>query len=461
MNGIDLAVILVMLGILIYVGARSSKKEASSEEFLTSGHSLNKFQAGLSLAATDFGGSGLVGAIGYCYLVGMSGCWWDLAAAPAMLFVGLFLAKKFNGCDANTIPEYLGHRYSASARYVSAFMHLCTVIASLSVQFTISGTVLHVVTGLDANLSLFIAMILALLLTSGGLRTVVNTDATQFLMILASVLCCVVAGVFRVGGLANLTSQVSGEFMRIDQLGFVTPLSWFFMCTLGYSTSQHYVQRMISSKNESTARFSAFFTAGFYLVISIALGLIGVTASVLLPGIENTNEVFPRMLTILPHGLIGLGVVGVFAATISTATSQLHALSILFVNDLYQPLSGEKDDKKIVKISRIAIVVSGLMAIALSLKFSNIVTILYTAGLFYTTAVFSPLFLGLNTKLECGKKATIAILAATFGALIWQYGLINLGGFFAAVPANLAGVIIGAVLLFLLKNNNVQSLGKR
>lgn len=76
-------------------------------------------------------------------------------------------------------------------------MHLCTVIASLSVQFTISGTVLHVVTGLDANLSLFIAMILALLLTSGGLRTVVNTDATQFLMILASVLCCVAAGIFR------------------------------------------------------------------------------------------------------------------------------------------------------------------------------------------------------------------------------------------------------------------------
>ena len=180
----------------------------------------------------------------------------------------------------------------------------------------------------------------------------------------------------------------------------MTPLSWFFMCTLGYSTSQHYVQRMISSKNESTARFSAFFTAGFYLVISIALGLIGVTASVLLPGIENTNEVFPRMLSILHHGL---------------------------------------------------------MAIALSLKFSNIVTILYTAGLFYTTAVFSPLFLGLNTKLECGKKATMVILAATFVALIWQYGLINLGGFFAAVSANLAGVIIGAVLLFLLKNKKATA----
>ena len=160
-------------------------------------------------------------------------------------------------------------------------------------------------------------MALVVLLTSGGLRSVVNTDSVLFVVIVISVLLAVPITMSAGGGYSSIVERVPNGFMRMDGLGFWTPLSWVLMCTLSYSTNQNYVQRMVSSRDEGTAVFSAVFTAGFYVIISIALGLIGVAASVLLPGIEDTNTVFPEVLVnFFPHGLLGLGLSAVFAATI-------------------------------------------------------------------------------------------------------------------------------------------------
>lgn len=177
MNIVDyivFAITLVPVVIIGWLSAKRSRRDNTSREFQLAGKGINKLQAGFSMAATDFGGSGLVGAIGACYVSGMSGAWWNLAAAPAFLLVGLLLARRLNTMGSATLPEYLGKRYSPSVKYITCIMHVCASVAALSVQFTVSCTVLHVLSGLDLTLSLIISMALVVLLTSGGLRSVVN-----------------------------------------------------------------------------------------------------------------------------------------------------------------------------------------------------------------------------------------------------------------------------------------------
>ena len=450
MHIIDIIVLAITLFVIVLVGYLSSKNTNDAKEFLTAGRSLNKLQAGFSLAATDFGGSGMVAAIGYCYLMGLGGMWWDLAAAPAFIFVGLFLAKKLNHLDGGTVPEYLGQRYCPAAKYISAAMHICTDIASLSAQFTISSAMLEQVAGVDHTIALLISLILTVLLTSGGLRAVVNTDATLFIVIVATVVICVPVALNAGGGLANMTSALPEGFMSPGSIGFVEPLSWFFMCTLGYATSQGYVQRMSSAKDEGTATFAAFFTAGFYLVISICLGLIGVAGAYLMPGVEDTNTVFPKLLMeFFPKGLLGLGVAGVFAATISTGTSKLHATTILLISDLVKPLSKNKlSDKAELWLSRAIVCVLPFASLVLSMYSTNIINILYTAGLFYSTAVFIPMFVGMYSKKPTAKGGVVAILGTTIFALAWEYGLSGLIPVVGVLPSNLMGVIFGLVALF-------------
>ena len=119
MNIVDyivFAITLVPVVIIGWLSAKRSHRDNTSREFQLAGKGINKLQAGFSMAATDFGGSGLVGAIGACYVSGMSGAWWNLAAAPAFLLVGLLLARRLNTMGSATLPEYLDKRYSPSVK---------------------------------------------------------------------------------------------------------------------------------------------------------------------------------------------------------------------------------------------------------------------------------------------------------------------------------------------------------
>lgn len=453
MQAVDYCILLGLLAAVILVGWLSGKKSRSNEtsgEFLLAGKGINKLQAGFSMAATDFGGSGLVGAIGYCYAIGMSGAWWNLAAAPAFILVGIFLAKKFNSMDCATLPEYFGRRYGLAVKYLSCTLHILSNMASLAVQFTVSCTVLHVITGLDMRLSLVISVLIVLLLTSGGLRAVVNTDSVLFVIIVVSILLMLPISIRAVGGYQILTDSIPDTFLRFDQLGVWTPLSWILLCTLSYSTNQNYIQRMVSAKDEGTAVFGALFTAGFYVVISIALGLIGVAAHVLLPGVDDSNTIFPTMLVrFFPHGLLGVGLAAVFAATISTGTSILHATTTLIINDIYAPLSRKAhSSESLLPASRISIFAVALFALGISLFSGDIVNICYVGGLFYGVASFVPMLLGLHTKFVTGKAAFVSMVFTVALSLLWEYIPSLRGDVLAQIPSNVFGVVVSAVTIY-------------
>lgn len=450
MSILDYAVMVLMLAVVLFVGWLSGRKSGDSDEFLMADRSLNKFQVGLSMAATDFGGSGLVAAIGYCYVVGMGGIWWNLAAAPAFLLVGLFLARKLNKLDGATVPDYLGKRYCPSVKYIASVMHICTNVAFLSTQFTISAVMLHAITGLNANVTLVISVVLVIFLTSGGLRAVVNTDDILFIIIVLSVILAVPFTLRAGGGLTALMSGMPDGFMSVGSIGVWTPISWIIMCILSYSTNQSYIQRMVSAKNEGTAQFASLFTAGFYLVISVVLGLIGVAASVLLPGIEDTNSVFPELLVhYFPQGLAGLCVAGVFAATISTGTSILHATVILFVNDLWKPAvrNTKKADNEVL-FSKVFLLIIAVFSTVISLFFHNIIDVIYTAGLFYGIAVFAPLIMGINSKIATAKGALASVIGSVAVSLVWELAVTKNVAALSGIPSNLVGLGVSFLLIF-------------
>ena len=239
--------------------------------------SLNKLQTGFSTAATDFGGSGMVGAIGYCYVVGMSGIWWNLTAAPAFLVVGFLFAKAFNRMDSATLPDYLGKRYSPAVKLLAS-QGTSVQMWRCCPRFTIACAVLYTITGFSMTFCLIICLLLVICLTSGGLRSVVNTDAVLFVIIVVSLVVAVPIVLHAGGGLGSIAARLPDGFLRVTELGFWTPFSWFLLCFIGYSTNQNYVQRMAAAETEDTGRFGAIFSGCFYLIISVILGIIGVSA---------------------------------------------------------------------------------------------------------------------------------------------------------------------------------------
>jgi Na+/proline symporter len=73
---IDLLVFTLYIAAVLLIGRFTSRRIGTAEDFHLCGRSLGRLPAALSLAATEFSGSGLIGGAGLAYAVGISGSWW-------------------------------------------------------------------------------------------------------------------------------------------------------------------------------------------------------------------------------------------------------------------------------------------------------------------------------------------------------------------------------------------------
>jgi len=123
------------------------------------------------------------------------------------------------------------------------------------------------------------------------------------------------------------------------------------------------VQRILGAKNIQHARWGVIF-AGFLKILPLFLMVIpGVMAIGLFPGLEESDKVFPTMVTeILPVGLIGLVLAGLTSAIMSSVDSTLNSASTLVVIDFIKPNYPKITEKQIVRAGRITTIVLMLFA---------------------------------------------------------------------------------------------------
>ncbi|MCT4563226.1 MAG: sodium:solute symporter family protein [Maledivibacter sp.] len=449
MNILDILGIILVFATVAYIGYRSSKSIKNSEDFLIAGRSLGKMQAGLSMAASDLGGSGLIGAAAYCYTVGIAGAWWNWCAAPAFIILGLFFVQRLRPLAVSTGPEFLERRYDKKSRLISSVMQICSGAASLSAQFVVAAVALNVIAGIDQNLALGLSVIFVLLYTmGGGLIAVVNTDVFQFFILVGSILVALPLALNNVGGFGELINSVPEEFFNIGAIGYWTPISWILMCFFTYSTSQAFLQRVFASKDTSTAKFAYVFTGITYIFYGAAVGLIGIVVSVMMPGLADTNAAYPLLIKeILPEGLVGIALGGIFAATMSTSDSKLMSITHLFVNDIYKPyINKDADDKSILRMSRIVTLACCVLAVGFALLFKDLIKIVYIAGLFYSTAVFFPMILGTFWKRGNAQGAFAGIISAIVVGSISEFFLKGNFSGILGLPSNITGSLSGLII---------------
>jgi solute:Na+ symporter, SSS family len=105
---VDYAILALYFAFVISIGVLVRKRIATSEDFLTSGHSMPVWIASLAFIAANLGAQELIGmcASGAKYGVMTVHFYWG-GAIPAMVFVGLFMMPFYYGSRARSVPEYL------------------------------------------------------------------------------------------------------------------------------------------------------------------------------------------------------------------------------------------------------------------------------------------------------------------------------------------------------------------
>ena len=316
---------------------RASRDEAS---YFVADRSLTTFWGFIGLASLTTGGSTTIALAAFVYTHGLSGLWLDLAGALGLLALGLFLARRVRREAAVTLPEIVGRYYGAGARRAAAVLVLVSEIVWFALLIEGTALVLTSAFGLDPVLATVGSTAVFVLYTSlGGQFAVVRTDLLQYALMVAGIpligLACAL-GRLRFGELPAelLRFPVSSTVSASDAMALLV------LVGLPHLVGSDVYAKLLSCRDEATARCSALLAAASKVVFGLAVAAIALAARQALPP-GPAGTALPRaILAFVPGPLASLVLVCLVATLQSSADIVLLSASAVTARDLAPPLIG-------------------------------------------------------------------------------------------------------------------------
>lgn len=268
----------------------------------------------------------------------------------------------------------------------------------------------------------------------GGMKAVVWTELLQAsIYLLGGISALVLIGQSVAGGWSQIieTAGASGKLQAIDwYTGFDRPHTMFagiiggaFLAMASHGADQIIVQRLLSSRSLKQAQV-AIIGSGFAVFAQMALFLfVGLGLWVLYEGrpFPLADQIFPNfIIERMPHGLIGLIVAAIIAATMSTHSGAINALAASSTHDIYLPFTGRSaDDPRTLKVGKMFALGWGIVLTAGALMFKEqgtpvVVIALSIAsftqggllggfflGMFWSRAIQRDAILGMSVGISC------------------------------------------------------------
>ncbi len=460
LNAVDIAVIAIYFGIVIFIGFYLKGATTTSEEFFMAGREMTAWIAGLSFVSANLGSLELMGWAGSAYEYGILAThWYWIGAIPAMLFLGIIMMPFYYISKTHSVPGYLHLRYGDGARALSAVSFAFMTVLMSGINMYSMALVMKVVLGWNLNFSIWVSSItVALYVGLGGLRSAIYNEVLQFLLIWLGALLVPILGLIEAGGWTNLKHQISirmgseyvhmwsttGHFsnnpMGIHWTGLVFGLALVISC--GYWTTDFLVvQRVLSAHNLRAARMAPIIGAAFKMAVPFIVILPGLIALVVLPfhlvgesqavatGQHSYNEVLPLMLVrYCGPGLLGLGVTALIAGFMSGMAGNVSAFSTVWTYDIYGAfLNKNATDKHYVAMGRWCTFVGVLISVGTAYLVQHAASIMdYVQGLFsfFIAPLFGTVILGMmwrRTTKEGGFWGLLAGTCTAIGLFVWVH----------------------------------------
>src|SRR6202044_899078 len=229
LSGVDIAVIAIYFGMVIYIGIYLKGAANTSEEFFMAGREMTAWIAGLSFVSANLGSLELMGWAGSAYQYGILAThWYWIGAIPAMLFLGIIMMPFYYISKVNSVPGYLHLRFGDGARALSAVSFAFMTVLMSGINMYSMALVMKVVLGWNLNFSIWVSSItVALYVALGGLRSAIYNEVLQFILIWLGALLVPILGLIEVGGWSNLRSQIATNLGRSDYVHLWSTLGHF------------------------------------------------------------------------------------------------------------------------------------------------------------------------------------------------------------------------------------------
>lgn len=492
---IELVVFSVYLLFMLAIGFGFMNKNNTLNDYFLGGRGLNRWVAAMSAQASDMSGWLLLGLPGTAYLVfggTTEAIWTAVGLAIGTYLNWLFVAKRLRkqtevSNNSITIPVYFENRFEDKThilRLASAVFIMFFFLIYTASQFTAGAKLLEATFGIPYIFGLFIgAAIITGYTFTGGFNAVAWTDLVQGIIMFFAILIVPFIIISQLGGFDSTVISFKGlESVKnevfswipkskagsLDILLLISSIGW----GLGYFGQPHILSRFMAIKKPEEVR-PARVIAMIWVIITLAAAVvIGVLGKLYFDAglapqnytdmVNSDSEQVFMMLIQSIFGtsknffmiiIAGLLLTAILAAIMSTADSQLLVTASTFGEDVYHLLAKNKPDgKKLVNISRIAVIVVAIVAILISLDKNSSVFDLVSMAWGGFGAAFGPcIIFSLYFRRMTAPAAIAGVLTGGVVDIAWHYLSGGIFDIYELVPAFIISSIVIVVVSLLTK----------
>jgi len=424
--------------ILIGFAGKFASKEDSLKDFYLGGKGFGVGVLFLTMYATQYSGNSLIGFAGSAYRNG----WFFLVGVTFMIaIVGgyllyapkLFPISKKHGFI--TVGDYINFRYnSQTLTYLVVGISIFALSNYMLTNLKAIGYIMEYVTGGGIGFAegiIFMAIIMVIYETLGGMRSVAWTDAIQGVLLFVGVIIIFSVVIMNYGSLdANTALFLQNQndlFSDVTTANQITWISVIVLIFFGISVYPQAIQRIYSAKNESTLKRSLSLMVIMPLLTTLPLIIIAIIGSAHFPDLDKagSEQIILLMLNKLTHieGMsivITIFVTAAIAAIMSTVDSAMLAIASLFTQDIYYQQNKQASQKKLTYVGKIFSWFIMALMVMLAINLPSTIWWLIQMKLEILVHIAPAIMLGIHFK-RLSHKSILYGLLQVLGLLLYFY----------------------------------------
>ena len=441
LDKLDLTIIALYLAGITLFGLRFRKKQRSLRDYFLADRDIPWWAISLSIVAAETSTLTIIGIPGLAYDTNLTFLQVVLGYVVGRAIISFVLLPHYFRGDLYTAYELIERRFGKRLRSLTAGLFLLTRAAAEGVRVYAVSIVVAIALGTGEITSIAIITALTLIYTfEGGLTAVIWTDVVQTVIYVGGTL----VGLFTIlhlvpGGWPAIHSLAEGAGKL--QIFDFTPDFWkpytfwagliggSFFTLASHGTDQLIVQRLLAARNQrqsATALLSSgvaiFFLFTLFLTIGVMLfGFYQVPSA----SFGKADRIYPTfIISQMPHGISGLLIAAILAAAMSNLSAALNSLSSSSIIDFYLQRHPQIDERRKIRLSRIATLFWALLLFGLAILSLNKVGRVVEVGLQIASVAYGALLgvflLGVLTRRANQTGAIMGMLCGfAAGLYLW------------------------------------------
>lgn len=361
--------------------------EGNADDFFKGGGRIPWWAAGISIYAT------MLSAITYMAYPAKAYAtdWTYYPMLVTILLVSFPVIKYylpfFRRLNVTSAYEYLERRFNAPTRLLASALFIIFMVVRMALVLYLPSLALTAVTGINLYICIVLmALVTIVYCTMGGVEAVVWGDVVQGFILVGGALFAVGYLVWGTDGGASGFWQIAMDDhkMRLFSWSLDYRSATFWVIILGgmannlisYTSDQTVIQRYLTTKDEAGARRSIMLNGLMSVFVSVAFFAIGTGLytffkthpAALDYTMGKADTIFPFfMMSQLPQGVAGLLIAAIFAATMSTISSNINSVATAYSVDFYQRFRPTASNAATLRVARRTCIVSGALGMCMAL----------------------------------------------------------------------------------------------